>query len=138
AAKSMPAAATSDRVLPALSDVVALPIASTPWLPEQRLDQLDRTRERDEVSARYDLELDAQPIARDAPLKLDREQSIVRARDRADRNRGPGGEVARILHRGAGLIVLVLRELLHDVLRNVVEKIDHVVERIGVSVALGL
>jgi hypothetical protein len=95
-----------------------------------------RIRERNEMSAWQFVDGYLQSFSRDAPLEIDRKESIVAAGDHVDWNVGPSVEAARLAEHDIGLRALVCLALLDDVGRNVVEKVGGEVEIRAVAPAL--
>src|SRR6478735_3143996 len=90
--------------------------------------ELGRVRERGQVPAWHDVEVESQPVARHATLEVDREEAVVGAGDDAGRDVGPGLDGAGGLEGTLGLGTLVLLATRRDRRVDVVEEVRVEVE----------
>ena len=94
-------------------------------------------RQGDQVAAGEHVRIEAEPILRERPLEVDREEAVVRSRHDPDRHRRPCLEVAHRLEYRVGFGSLMRLAGRSHLRWDVVEEVDGRVELRAVAVAFG-
>ena len=83
-------------------------------IAKELIDETTGIRPRKEMATRKLVDVHVQPFARDAPLEVDRKESIVASGDCVDRNVGPRFESTGLAEVDVGLGALLRFTLLDD------------------------
>ena len=94
-----------------------------PLIRKKALGQPFRIRQRDEMATGNFLHLLSEPFTRDAPLKFDREKTVVSSRKNMNGDFGPALEATGFAENGLGFLAWLFRAGAQHVLRHVVQKV---------------